>query len=318
MVTIDHWIGQKNVINQFRVALEASWNTGSRLPHMLFTGPPGLGKTELAHLAAREMGVQIHERLAQVVSNLATMNGLLMQVQDKEIIFLDEIHELLPNIQTLLYRAMEGQQISITRRDDQSTLTMPIRDLTVIGATTDEYALLRPLRDRFKLILQFEEYDVDSLTQITLQRAHLMELYLDDGITAEIAIRSRGTPRLAIRILESCQRLASSLGTATITSEQFQQVLQLDGLDSLGLANNEQRYLKALASKVGEPVRLITLESALGIHRRTIQTVIEPFLVKLGFIERQQTGRVITEAGLNHLGMDGINQDDNGDEEVAA
>lgn len=303
MVTINHWIGQGHVTRRFRVALGAAWNDATRLPHMLFTGPPGLGKTELAHLAAREMGVEIHERLAQVVNNLGAMNGLLLQAKEKEVVFLDEIHELPANVQTLLYRAMEGQQISVTRRDNQSTFTMPIQNVTIIGATTDEYALLRPLRDRFKLILAFEEYDNESLAQITKQRAKLLEIELSDGIADEIAKRSRGTPRLAIRILESCQRYARSIGESRITADQFERVLSLDGLDSLGLATNEQRYLQVLARKHGEPMRLMTLESALGIHRRTIQTVIEPFLIKLGFIERQPTGRVITEAGLRHVGQ---------------
>lgn len=303
MVTIDHWIGQEQVTRRFRVALEAAWNDATRLPHMLFTGPPGLGKTELAHLAAREMGVEIHERLAQVVNNIGAMNGLLLQAKAKEIVFLDEIHELPANVQTLLYRAMEGQQISVTRRDNQSTFTMPIQDVTIIAATTDEYALLRPLRDRFKLIMAFEEYDNESLTRITKQRAKMLELELADGIADEIAKRARGTPRLAIRLLESCQRYARSVGESKISADQFERVLNLDGLDSLGLATNEQRYLEVLARKRGEPMRLITLESALGIHGRTIQTVIEPFLIKLGFIERQPTGRVITAAGMQHVGL---------------
>ncbi len=300
--TINHWVGQDEAIRRFRVALEASWNDGTRLPHMLFVGGPGLGKTELAHLAARELGVVLHERLAQVVSNVGAMNGLLLQAGEKEICFLDEIHELPPNVQTVLYRAMEGGQISLQSRESQ-TVAMPIKDITVIGATTDEFRLLSPLRDRFKIVLPFVSYDVDSLATITVQRARMMGIEIDQNLGAEIAKRSKGTPRLTIRLLESCHRYARSKGDDRITLEHFEQTVALDGLDELGLGPDEQRYLRFLAERHGEPVRLFTIESALSIHRRTIQSIIEPFVVKSGLVERHAQGRIITEAGLLHLGI---------------
>ncbi len=166
--TINHWIGQDDAIRRFKVALEASWNDGTKLPHMLFCGCPGTGKTLLANLAAKEMGVQLHERIAQVVNSMTALNGLLFQAKNKDIVFLDEIHELLPSVQTLLYRAMEGQQISI-RTCDERTLNIALKDFTVIGATTDEYRLLSPLRQRFKLSIPFTIYDEESLARITLQ-----------------------------------------------------------------------------------------------------------------------------------------------------
>lgn len=300
--TVNHWVGQDEAIRRFRVALEASWNDGTRLPHMLFVGGPGLGKTELAHLAARELGVVLHERLAQVVSNVGAMNGLLLQAGEKEICFLDEIHELPPNVQTVLYRAMEGGQISLQSRESQ-TVAMPIKDITVIGATTDEFRLLSPLRDRFKIVLPFVSYDVDSLATITVQRARMMGIEIDQNLGAEIAKRSKGTPRLTIRLLESCHRYARSKGDDRITLEHFEQTVALDGLDELGLGPDEQRYLRFLAERHGEPVRLFTIESALSIHRRTIQSIIEPFVVKSGLVERHAQGRIITEAGLLHLGI---------------
>ena len=300
--TINHWVGQDEAIRRFRVALEASWNDGTRLPHMLFVGGPGLGKTELAHLAARELGVVLHERLAQVVSSMGAMNGLLLQAGEKEVVFLDEIHELPPNVQTVLYRAMEGGQLSLQSCESQ-TMAMPIKDITVIGATTDEFRLLAPLRDRFKIVLPFVSYDVDSLATITVQRARMMGIEIDQNLGAEIAKRSKGTPRLTIRLLESCHRYARSKGDDRITLEHFEQTVALDGLDSLGLGPDEQRYLRFLAERHGEPVRLFTIESALSIHRRTIQSIIEPFVVKSGLVERHAQGRIITEAGLLHLGI---------------
>lgn len=300
--TINHWVGQSDAIRRFRVALEAAWNDGTRLPHMLFVGPPGLGKTELGHVAARELGVAIHERLAQVVGNMAAMNGLLLQAGDKEIVFLDEIHELPPQNQTVLYRAMEGQQISLQGSHNQ-TMAMPLKDFTVIGATTDEYKLLSPLRDRFKAILSFVEYDTRSLATITLQRAHMMGIDIDQNLGTEIAIRAKGTPRLAIRLLESCHRYARSKGDDRITPEHFNKTVALDGIDSLGLGPDERRYLRFLAERNGEPVRLFTIQSALGIHQRTIQSVIEPFLVKTRLVERHTQGRTITELGMRHLGL---------------
>ena len=300
--TISHWVGQDDAIRRFKVGLEAAWNDGTRLPHMLFVGGPGLGKTLLAQLAAKEMGVAMHERLAQVVTDMGLMNGLLLNAGDKEIVFLDEIHELLPQNQTVLYRAMEGGQISLYGRD-KSTLNMPLKDITVIGATTDEYRLLSPLRDRFKMILPFVEYDTEALATITLQNARLRGIEMAEQVASRISERSRGTPRWAIRLLESCHRFARSRGDERITMKHFEQTVALDGIDALGLGPDEQRYLRFLAERSGDPVRLFTIESALGIHRRTIQSVIEPFLVKSRLVERHTNGRTITEAGLLHLGL---------------
>lgn len=298
--TIDHVLGQDDVIRRFRVALEASWNDGSRLPHMLFTGGPGLGKTMLAHLAAKELGVNLHERLAQVVNTPGSLNGLLLQAKDKDVVFLDEVHELLPSTQTLLYQSMEGRHISV-RASNERTLTMPLRDLSVIAATTDEYKLLGPLRDRFKIILPFTTYDDESLAKIVGQRAQLTGIQIDNGVAQEISKRSKGTPRLGIRLLESCHRYARSRGDENITMDHFEATVALDNLDTLGLGPDEQRFIKFLMKRRGEPVRLFSIEAAIGVHRRTIADVIEPYLLRKGLIERMPQGRVITEQGIRHV-----------------
>ena len=298
--TIDHWVGQRDVIARFRVALEAAWNDGCRLPHMLLVGGPGLGKTELAHVAAREVGVQIHERLGQTLVSAGTLNALLLGAEEKEIIFIDEIHELHPKLQTTLYRAMEDRQVFVRGRNE-TTHNMPLNDITILGATTDEFALLPPLRDRFKLVLPFTFYDQSALTDITLQRAALMGITISPAIAEQVAIRSKGTPRLAIRVLEACHRFCRSQGDSQVNEGHFDATVELEGLDSLGLGRDERRYLGLLADRQ-EPTRLSTLESALGIHRRTLQAVIEPFLLRAGLIERTDKGREVTQAGRQHLG----------------
>jgi len=301
-VTINHFLGQDQVKKRFQVALEASWNDGERLPHMLMIGPPGTGKTLLAHLAGREMGVPVHERLAQVLINSGSLNGLLMSAKHKEIVFLDEVHELAPELQTLLYRAMEGGRISVRGRDN-STLTIPIADLTMLAATTDEYRLLGPLRDRFKLVLPFSFYEVEPLAVITGQRARMMGIEMDDAVARQIAQRAKGTPRLALRLLEACHRYARSVGDTRVSMRHFEGTVVLEGIDTLGLGPDAQRYLKCLAERTAGTTRLFTLEAALGIHQRTIQTVIEPYLIRAGLVERRPSGRAITEAGLRHLGL---------------
>jgi len=298
--TISHWIGQDDAIRRFKVALEASWNDGTRLPHMLFVGCAGTGKTLLANLAAKEMGVEIHERIAQVVNFPGALNGLLLQLKEKEILLLDEIHELCPPAQTQLYRAMEGQQISL-RTNGDNTLNMPLQNITIMGCTTDQHRLLSPLQQRFKIVIPFTTYDVDSLARITLQRAQLMHLSIEPEIATQIAKRSRGTPRLAIRLLESTQRYARSQGEDNVTMEHFEKTVILDGIDSLGLGPDEQRIVKYLTIQAGKPVRLFTLEAVTGVHRKTIQEVIEPFLIRKGLIERAPQGRVITEKGMRHV-----------------
>ena len=301
--TINHFIGQDQVKQRFRVALEAAWNDGTRLPHMLMVGPPGCGKTTLAHLAAREMAVTLHERIGQNLMWTGALNGLLAAAEnDKDIVFIDEVHEVGTMCQTLLYKAMEEQKLFVPG-PGETTLALPTSDFCLIAATTNEYALLPPLRDRFKVILPFAFYNTTDLARITAQHAQMLGTSVDAAVATAIASRSRGVPRLAIRLLESCHRYARSKGADQVTSAHFDATVTLDGIDSLGLGPDEQRYLKLLADHQGQPVRLFTVEAALGVHQRTIQKVIEPFMIRAGLIERAQQGRQITVSGLRHLGL---------------
>ncbi len=300
--TIRHFIAQDQVKRRFQIALEAAWNDAVRLPHMLLVGPPGVGKTTLAHLAAREMAVTLLERIGQNLGWPGALNGLLAGAADKDVIFIDEIHQMGTMCQTLLYKAMEERKIFVDG-PGQKTLALPTADFCLLAATTDEYALLPPLRDRFKVILPFTYYEEDALASITRQHAQMLGTHIDSSVATEIAARSRGVPRHAIRLLESCHRYARSKGHRQVEAAHFEATVALDGIDSIGLGPDEQRYLRLLADHQGQAVRLFTLEATLGVHQRTLQAVIEPFLLRSGLIERCQQGRQITEAGLQHLGL---------------
>lgn len=300
--TINHFAGQPQVTERVRVALEHCWTDSVRFPHSAITGPPGTGKTTIAHLIGRELGVTVHELLAQAVNSIGAMRGALLATAEKEILFLDEAHQLDPDVQVLLYRAMEARILTVNHGDRQ-TMTLPLANFSVLLATTDFYRLAEPLRDRCALILPFQHYEEDALTRITTNHAKGLQIELDPAIATGIAQRARGTPRLAIRLLNACHRYVRSRGEVQITAERFSRSLELEGLDSLGLDADQQRYLRMLASRDGEPLRLFTISSSLGIHRRTLQEVIEPFLLRSGLIERVQNGRLITARGLEHLGL---------------
>ncbi len=301
--TIDHFHGQDQVVRRARVSLEASWNDGTRLPHMLLVGPPGTGKTTLAHVLGREKGVAVHERIGQVLYCSEAVNGLLMQAGDGEIIFIDEIHELPPQQQTILYRAMDDRTVFVNGFDGES-LSLPVNDFTLLGATTNEHAILKPLRDRFKVVLPFQFYEEEALSWIAIQHGRSMGLLLDPSIAQQLAARARNTPRLVIRLLEACHRYARSRGENEITQACFDEAMALEGIDGLGIGLDEVRYLRLLADNPAQAVRLYTIESVLGIHRQTIQQVLEPDLLRFGLIRRTEQGRMITEEGLRHLGVD--------------
>jgi len=301
--TINHFHGQDDVVARFRVALEAAWNDGTRLPHMLLVGPPGTGKTTLAQVAAREVGVQIHERIGQVLNTLEATNGLLMEAGDGEIVFIDEIHELPPQQQTILYRAMDDGTVFVNGFHGKS-LSLQVNDFSLLAATTDEHAILKPLRDRFKVVLPFQFYDEESLSWIAIQHARSMGLPLDPSIAQQLAARARSIPRLVLRHLEACHRYARSRGENEITQACFDEAMTLEGVDTLGLGVDEVRYLQLLANSPNQAVRLYTIESMLGIHRQTICRVLEPDILRFNLACRTEQGRMITEEGLRHLGVE--------------
>lgn len=300
--TIDHLIGQQDVVRQLRVALEAAFQDSTRLPHALLTGPAGCGKTTVAQILGREMGVKVHEIIAQAVTGPQVLNGLFLEANDKEIVFVDEIHELHPKIQHSLLRLLEDGVLFVTNKDDK-VLPLPISDVTVVGATTDEYMLIEPFRQRFPLVIPFTLYDNDSLTRIVLQRARMIGVELTYELAHEIAVRGRNTPRLAIRLLEACRRVARSKGENEIEARTFYEAVSLEGLDHLGLGDIERRYLRLLAERPDEAFRLSRMEAMLGTNRYTLQRITEPYLVRMGLLVIDSDGRRITAKALEHLGL---------------
>lgn len=297
---LDHFVGQQGVVERIKVALEAAWNDGTPLPHMLFTGPPGLGKTQLAQILAREMGVELKEALAQNLNFPGLLRGFLLSGDDRDVLFIDEIHELTSNSQTLLYRAMEERQLTLVTADGESS-GVKLSNFTLVGATTDQFSLLQPLLDRFRIIGHFQKYGAEDLARLLKQRCYLLGWRVDGEVIAKAAERGRGTPRLALRLLESCWRTARASGADEVTKQHFDETCRMERIDTAGLNEVEQAYLKLLLSRSGV-ARLNVLASSLSLPTATLQKIVEPPLIADGFVEKLETGaRSMTTKGRKHV-----------------
>jgi Holliday junction DNA helicase RuvB len=295
---LSHIIGQGSVVEQVRVAIEAAFADGKKLDHALLVGPPGLGKTQIASVIACEMATELHEVLGQSVKAAADLNGILLAARDKEIVHFDEVHEMKREFQTALYRAVEGRKLFVQGRSSR-VQSIPLGDFTVLLSTTDEFSVLQPLRDRMKLVLRFEFYPAADLTTLARQRSLGLRWQVDEEVFPPIAQRSKGTPRLALRLLQSCRRVCRSEGKATITLAHLEKACQLEGIDALGLGPTEQQYLRILAE--GDS-RLNVVASRLGLPARTVSHVVEPFLLRAGLVVKDdQSRRQLTALGRDHL-----------------
>ena len=306
---IEHFVGQRQVVRRCKVALEASWNQGTKLPHMLMQSGPGLGKTELSCILANEVGMTggPHEQLAQNIRTPGDLHALLMTPKDKEVCLIDEIHELHPIAQTTLYRAMENQQIFLGTRKGKKSRPVKIANFTIIGATTDPQKLLQPLRDRFKLVLEFEFYSEQELETLLRTRSRQTGMHVDDAVFSMIAQRGKGTPRIALRLLESTRMVAFSENAEVITTEHFHRTCELEGIDHIGLTGNEIKYLKILHEN-DYKARLNVIASRLGLNPRHVSKIIEQFLIRQGLVTKNNSVRVLTQEGLSHLREHHINE----------
>jgi len=297
---IEHFIGQKSVVQRSRIALESAWNQGTKLPHMLMQGGPGLGKTELSHILAREMGCELHEQLAQNIKDPKDLHAFLLTPKNREVVLLDEIHELPPISQTTLYRAMENQQIFLDCKRGKKSRPLKIANFTVLGATTDPQKLLQPLRDRFKLVLDYQFYSAKELEVMLRTRVQQLKWIVEDSVFPLIAQRGKGVPRVALRLLESVKMLASSLNEEVVRADHFHKTCQVESIDPNGLTGNEVKYLKILYDNDGS-ARLNVIASRLGLHPKHVSMIIEQFLIRDGLVTKNNSIRVLTQNGLNHL-----------------
>jgi Holliday junction DNA helicase RuvB len=294
--SLNHIVGQRSVVDQVRVAIDASFQDGRRMDHCLMVGPPGLGKSALANIVAQEMASDYHEVLGQSIVTPADLNALLLLAQEKSIIHIDEAHELKKEYQTCLYLALDQRKLLLP--GGKNVQSLPLNDFTLLLSTTDEYCLLQPLRDRMRLLLRFEFYSVDELTTVLTHRTKCLRWDVDESVLPLIALRARGTPRLALRLLQACYRVCRSLGEVAITPDHLIRACQLENVDALGLGPVEQKYVAILADG---PKRLNVISSLLGLPSRTISQVTEPFLIRVGLVVKDDQGRrQLTTLGHQH------------------
>ena len=298
--SISHLIGQNHVREVVALGLDYAHQENKKFDHSLFCGPPGLGKTQMASVISQEMANDFTELLGQSFGSVADLNSVLLTATERSILLIDESHEMSKSLQTTLYLALDQRKILIPGgKNGSAPMSIPIADFTLLLCTTDEYQLLQPLRDRMKLTLRFEFYSVDELTQIVLQRSRGLGWNVDEEVFREIGVRGRGTPRLALNMLESAHRVCRAEGDHVITLSHLKRACSLEQIDSLGLGPTEQRYLECL---VESSTRLNVIASMLGLPTRTVSEVTEPYLMRAGLIVKDDQGRrQLTQIGHEHL-----------------
>ncbi len=300
------FIGQPKIKESLSIAIDAARGRREPLDHTLFFGPPGLGKTTLAELMARELGVNIRTTSGPALEKPGDLVGTLTNLREGDLLFIDEIHRLRPVIEEFLYPAMEDYRIDIRLSEGPKaqTITMPVERFTLVGATTRLGMLTPPLRARFGLVHQLAFYPVSELDVIVRRTAEVLKVTLDDGGAAEIARRSRGTPRVANRLLRRVRDYAQVRAEGHISQDVAQAALSLLDVDQFGLDDMDSRILRLIIEKFdGGPVGLTTIAAAVGEDAGTIEDVYEPFLVQQGFLHRTPRGRVATAHAYRHLGF---------------
>ncbi len=300
------YTGQPHVKQQMEIFIEAARHRGEALDHLLIFGPPGLGKTTLANIVANELNVNIKTTSGPVLEKAGDLAALLTNLEEGDVLFIDEIHRLSPQVEEILYPAMEDYQLDIMIGEGPAarSIKLDLPPFTLIGATTRAGSLTSPLRDRFGIVQRLEFYSVEDLSKIVARSASFLELTMCDEGATEIAKRSRGTPRIANRLLRRVRDYTQVKSDGKVNATVAEQALDMIDVDKSGFDYMDRKYLLAIIEKfMGGPVGLDNLAAAIGEEKETIEDVIEPFLIQQGFIQRTPRGRLVSDIAYLHFGL---------------
>jgi Holliday junction DNA helicase RuvB len=303
---LEDYTGQEHVKAQMEIFIPAAKKRGEPLDHLLIFGPPGLGKTTLANIVANEMGVNIRTTSGPVLEKAGDLAALLTNLEENDILFIDEIHRLSPVVEEILYPAMEDYQLDIMIGEGPAarSIKLDLPPFTLIGATTRAGALTSPLRDRFGIVQRLEFYNVADLSTIVSRSAHFLNLTIDEQGAFEVARRSRGTPRIANRLLRRVRDYADIKSHGMVNQQTAAAALDMLEVDSEGFDIMDRKLLHAIIDKfMGGPVGLDNVAAAIGEERETIEDVLEPFLIQQGFLQRTPRGRIVTDRAYQHFGI---------------
>lgn len=309
---LQDYVGQANAVKTLKLFLNAVKNRGTAAEHILFYGPPGIGKTTLSYIIANELEGNIKVTSGAAISKSGDLAAILTNLQDNDVLFIDEIHRMPKTVEEMLYPVLEEYflDIIIGKGPSARTVRLPVANITIVGATTKLAMLSAPLRDRFGLLLRLDYYTEAEMEHIIARSAKLMDIKITKGALEEIAVRSRKTPRIANRILKRARDILEVDKHDILNENVIEKLFTLLEIDEVGLSDIDIQYLRAIAEKFqNSPVGVETIASALSEDRRTIEEFIEPYLLRIGFIKKTPRGRIVTPKGCKHLNIKAENND---------